>query len=80
MSKQSVLLLVIIIVCNCWALDLEELKKWREKVQDIKYQCPESKYNTQKDILSILEVVNCDEQGAIFRYDYKVIDIYNIDW
>ena len=68
-------------IVSCYAVTKEELEIWRENVQDHNYKCPVPEINeVPKDIPKILEVVDCDDQGALFRYDYKVNGVSNFNF
>ena len=58
------------------AVSEKEFQNWLKSVEDLKYECPRID-NLKKNVGSeefskIIEVVDCQEEGAIFRYDYRV--------
>ena len=71
-------LIAIIICCAiipAFATNKDELRVWHAKITDPKFKCPASHKSPENNSIHgspLLKIVDCDENSAIYRYDYKV--------
>ena len=69
--------LILTIVCrktSIYATHKKEFQLWYIKVVDQKFHCPapeKPQLNPSKGQM-LLEIVNCQDQMALYRYDFKV--------
>lgn len=52
-------------------LSHSDLLEWQMRLKDVHYDCPVPK-ETDETSQFIMSVVDCSDEAAIFRYDYKV--------
>ena len=69
-SKNSFVLLTLnlfsLVICS------QKLRDWYQNVKSVSYKCkPETNFDL-KDSVPLLQVVDCEEKGAIYNYEIKV--------
>ena len=58
--------LLSLIICS------QKLRDWYQNVKSVSYKCkPETNFDL-KDSVPLLQVVDCEEKGAIYNYEIKV--------
>ena len=74
MSFINIYVVLIVLLNHVSAISIETLQKWHNEVTNMKYNCPaprEIEDSFEKTPL-LLEVVDCNQPLAIYRYDFKV--------
>ena len=74
MSSLNTYVVLIVLLNHAMAIDMETLRKWHNEVTNIKYNCPAPREieNSLEKTPFLLEVVDCNQPLAIYRYDFKV--------
>ena len=74
MSFINIYVVLIILLNHARAISIETLQKWHNEVTNMKYNCPAPREieNSFEKTPLLLEVVDCNQPLAIYRYDFKV--------
>ena len=62
---------VIVSISFTLAVDFDEFSKWQDNIKDIHFQCP-VEVDEKPAGSPLLEVVDCADENAVYRYDYKL--------
>ena len=66
---------IFLVFSEAFTIDVKKLRDWHRKISDQNYNCQLSG-NTNLELIDlgskILQVVDCDDPLAIYRYDFKV--------
>ena len=80
MSFINIYVVSIVLLNHAVAIDIETLRKWHNEVTNMKYNCPAPREieNSLEKTPLLLEVVDCNQPFAIYRYDFKVLIYFNL--
>ena len=70
----NIYVVLVVLLSHAIAIDIQTLRKWHNEVTNMKYNCPAPKEieNSLEKTPLLLEVVDCNQPLAIYRYDFKV--------
>ena len=68
-SLLNLLALLGLLLRPTLALDFFQ---WVHNVQNPSFQCPQEETEPPDGAVPLVQVVNCDQENATFRYDFKV--------
>ena len=80
MSFINIYVVLIVLLNHATAISIETLQKWHNEVTNMKYNCPAPREieNSFEKTPLLLEVVDCNQPFAIYRYDFKVLISLNL--
>ena len=72
-TNHYVVIFLVFILSEAFTFDVKKLRDWHRKISDQNYNC---QFSDRTDLelhgLQVLQVVDCDDPLAIYRYDFKV--------
>ena len=74
-TNHYVVIFLVFILSEAFTFDVKKLRDWHRKISDQNYNC---QFSNRTDLelidhgLQLLQVVDCDDPLAIYRYDFKV--------